>query len=133
MTTYNQSVLLVGRGFIESPAAIEWFLRRRRECRTASTLGEVRAIDKARIFDLILTDYHLPDGTGFALLDRFRGHPVSLFLSHRVENGSIWLPGILRGVRCWGDAALNPQAFVRLLIDIISGNTEVAGVGNYQY
>jgi hypothetical protein len=120
MTSCDYSVLLVGREFLESSVASDWFLKRRRECLTVSTLGEIHEIIESRKFDLILSNYQLRDGTGFALIDRFTDYPVSLFLSHQVENGSIWLPGILRGVRCWGAAALKPQAFARLLADLIS-------------
>jgi hypothetical protein len=125
MTTCDYIVLLVGREFLESSVASDWFLKRRRECLTASTLSEIRRIIESRKFDLILSNYQLPDGTGFALIDRFRDYPVSLFVSHQVENGSIWLPGILRGVRCWGAAALKPQAFARLLADLILETREL--------
>ncbi len=124
MTSYDYSVLLVGREFIESPATINWFLKRRRGCLAVSTLGEVREVNPLRKFDLILSNYHLPDGKGFTLIDLFRDHPTSLFLSHQVENGCIWLPGILRGVRCWGAAALKPQPFARLLADLVSETRE---------
>jgi CheY-like chemotaxis protein len=124
MTSCDYSVLLVGREFLESSVASDWFLKRRRKCLTVSTLGEIHEIIGSRKFDLILSNYQLPDGTGFALIDRFRDCPVSLFVSHQVENGSIWLPGILRGIRCWGAAALKPQAFARLLADLISETRE---------
>lgn len=120
MTSCDYRVLLFGREFLESSVASDWFLKRRRECLTVSTFGEIHEIIASRNFDLILSNYQLPDGTGFALIDRFRDCPVSLFVSHQVENGSIWLPGILRGVRCWGAAALKPQVFARLLADLIS-------------
>src|SRR5271156_4722282 len=104
MTSSDYSVLLVGREFLESSVASDWFLKRSRRCLTVSRLGEIHEIIASRKFDLVLSSYQLPDGTGFALIDRFRGCPVSLFVSHPVENGSIWLPGILLGVRCWGAA-----------------------------
>jgi|SRR5580658_2564180 hypothetical protein len=124
MTTYDQSVLLVGREFLKSPAVTDWFLKRRHGCLIASTVNEVGELMKLRKFELVLSNYHLPDGTGFALIDRFQNLPVSLFLSHPVEDGCIWLPGILRGVMCWGSAALKPRAFGRLLADLISGDRQ---------
>lgn len=125
MTTYDQNILLVGREFLESPAVIDWFLKRQRRCLVAPTVNEVGKLSKSLKFDLILSNYHLPDGTGSALIDRFQNLPVSLFLSHPVEDGCIWLPGILRGVIGWGTAALKPRAFGRLLADLISGDKEV--------
>jgi hypothetical protein len=122
MATHQHTTLLVGREFLQSADPNGWFLRRRSQCRVASTVGEVCELTRSHRFDLILSDYHLPDGTGFELLDRFPVPPASYFLSHRVENGCIWLPAILRGVRCWGSAVLRPAAFIRLLGDLISGD-----------
>jgi CheY-like chemotaxis protein len=124
MITCDRNILLVGREFIESPVVTDWFLRRQRQCLLASTVNEAGKLSKSRKFDLILSNYHLPDGTGFALIDQFRNLPVSLFLSHPVEDGCIWLPGILRGVKCWGAAVLQPRAFSRLLADLLSGGGE---------
>ena len=124
MITCDRNILLVGREFIESPVVTDWFLRRQRQCLLASTVNEAGKLSKSRKFDLILSNYHLPDGTGFALIDQFRNLPVSLFLSHPVEDGCIWLPGILRGVMCWGAAAMKPRAFVGLLAELISGNKD---------
>lgn len=124
MISYIQTVLLVGPEFLESPAVIDWFRRRRRKCLIASGVSEVSDLPRSRSFDLVLSSCHLPDGTGFGLIDRFEDLPLSLFLSHQVENGCIWLPGILRGVRCWGAAALKPQAFARLLAELISETRE---------
>jgi hypothetical protein len=124
MISYMQTILLVGPEFLESPAVADWFRRRRRKCLIASRLSEVSKLGRSRDFDVVLSSCQLPDGTGFGLIDRFEDLPLSLFLSHQVENGCIWLPGILRGVRCWGAAALKPQAFARLLGDLISETRE---------
>jgi hypothetical protein len=131
MTIYDQSTLLVGPEFLESPAVADWFLKRRRRCLIASTVAEVGELSKKRKFDIILSNHHLPDGTGFALIDRFQNLPVSLFLSHPVEDGCIWLPGILRGVMCWGAAAMKPRAFVGLLAELISGNKDAYCAPNH--
>ncbi len=124
MVSHMQTVLLVGPEFLESPAVADWFRRRRRKCLIASRVSELSELRRSRDFDVILSSCQLPDGTGFGLIDRFEDLPLSLFLSHQVENGCIWLPGILRGVRCWGAAALKPQAFARLLGDLISERRE---------
>jgi len=131
VATYDPSVLLVGREFHESSAIANWFLNRRRGCLIASTVGEVSELSKLHNFDLILSNYQLPDGAGSELIDRFPGLPVSLFLSHRIEDGCIWLPAILCGVKCWGSCSLKPRAFVRLLADILSGHGGAYLASNY--
>lgn len=122
MATHHYSTLLVGREFLELRAARDWFLRRRSECLAASSAREACELTHVRQFNLILSSYRLPDGTGFELIDRFPVPPISFFVSHRVESGCIWLPAILRGVKCWGSAVLKPAAFVRLIADLISGD-----------
>jgi hypothetical protein len=122
MATHQHTTLLVGREFVGSTAANNWFLKRRSVCRVVSTVREAHESTRSHRFDLVLSSYHLPDGTGFELIDSFPVPPASYFLSHRVENGCIWLPAILRGVRCWGSAVLRPAAFIRLLADLISGD-----------
>lgn len=131
VATYDPSILLVGREFHESSVIANWFLSRRRGCLIASTVGEVWELTKSHNFDLILSNYQLPDGVGSELIDRFPGLPVSLFLSHRIEDGCIWLPAILCGVKCWGSCSLKPRAFVRLLADILSGHSGAYLAGNY--
>jgi hypothetical protein len=41
MATHQHTTLLVGREFVESTAANNWFLKRRSVCRVVSTVGEV--------------------------------------------------------------------------------------------
>jgi hypothetical protein len=132
MVSYMQTVLLVGPEFLDSPAVADWFRRRRRKCLIASSVSEVSGLARSRDFDVVLSSCHLPDGTGLGLIDRFEDLPLSLFVSHQVENSCIWLPGILRGVRCWGAGALKPQAFAHLLEDLISETREFVAqaIGN---
>jgi len=53
-------------------------------------------------FDLVLSQYQLPDRTAFPLLDCFGRIACHSFLSTAVENGCLWLPMLERGERCVG-------------------------------
>ena len=53
-------------------------------------------------FDLVLSQYQLPDRTAFPLLDWLVGSSATLFFSTRVEKGFLWLQMLERGKRCVG-------------------------------
>jgi CheY-like chemotaxis protein len=65
--------------------------------------------------DLVLSNTHLPDGTGFGLLAALAGLPVTAFLCLPVENSCFWLPAIDAGKECLGLPALRPSEFVSAL------------------
>lgn len=86
------------------------------------TLREACDSVQSGSFDLVLCSNRLPDGIGFRLIELLAGFPVTLFISHPVEDNCIWLPAILRGVKCWGTGALKPKAFVRVIEELIAVN-----------
>jgi hypothetical protein len=65
--------------------------------------------------DLVLTNTHLSDGTGFRLLLTLTGLPVTAFLCLPVENSCFWLPAIDGGKECLGLPALRPSEFATSL------------------
>jgi hypothetical protein len=69
----------------------------------------------ARPINLVLSNTHLPDGTGFDLLMALAGLPVSAFLCLPVENSCFWLLAIDAGKECLGMPALRPSEFASTL------------------
>ncbi len=125
MTVHRPKVLLVGPQFPYAAATIDWFRRRQRECAMVSTRREACDLFLAGKYDLILSGTHLPDGSGFGLIELLAGFPVTLFISHPIEDSCIWLPAILRGVECWGSCALKPGEFAKLIEEVIAGNEKI--------
>lgn len=121
-TPEQRNSLLVGPEFQNARAVIGWLRSRRCESVIVSSLREACESIKTGQYDVILSKNQLPDGSGFGLIERLAGLPVTLFISLCVENSCIWLPAILRGVHCWGTGALRPKAFVRLLDEVIAAN-----------
>ena len=122
LRVHRPKVLLVGPQFPYAAATIDWFRRRQRECAIVSTRREACDLFLAGKYDLILSNNQLSDGSGFGLIELLAGFPVTLFISHPIEDSCIWLPAILRGVECWGSCALKPREFVRLIEEVIAGN-----------
>jgi hypothetical protein len=73
------------------------------------------ALMTSRPVDLVLSNTHLPDGTGFDLLMALAGLPVTAFLCLPVENSCFWLPAIDAGKECLGLPALRPSEFASTL------------------
>jgi hypothetical protein len=65
--------------------------------------------------DVVLSNTHLSDGTGFGLLGALAGLPVTAFLCLPVENSCFWLPAIDAGKECLGLPALRPPEFANAL------------------
>jgi hypothetical protein len=65
--------------------------------------------------DLVLSNTHLSDGTGFGLLAALAGLPVTAFLCLPVEDSCFWLPAIDGGKDCLGLPALRPSEFASAL------------------
>jgi len=120
----KQRALLVGPQFQSAPSVIDWLRSRHCECFFAPTLRESYDLIRSGPFDLILCSNHLPDGAGFSLIELLTGLPVSLFISHPVEDNCIWMPAIIHGVKCWGSGTLKPKAFIRLIDEVIATNLE---------
>ena len=73
----------------------------------------------SRPVDLVLSNTHLSDGTGFGLLMTLAGLPVTAFLCLPVENSCFWLPAIDGGQACLGSPALRPWEFASALEEMV--------------
>jgi hypothetical protein len=65
--------------------------------------------------DLVLSNTHLSDGTGFCLLAALAGLPVTAFRCLPIEDSCFWLPAIDGGKDCLGLPALRPSEFASAL------------------
>ncbi len=86
---------------------------------TAHSFREAVALLRAASFDVVLSDFDLPDGKGSCLIPCLLGTQASLFISIEVEDGCWWLPGVVRGESQWGAEALRPREFLRVLDSIL--------------
>jgi hypothetical protein len=83
-------------------------------------------------FDLVLSQYQLPDRTAFPLLEWLTGSRTTLFLSTPVESGCLWLPMLDRGRRCVGAPVLWASDLAEALSKVLDGDIrpgEIATAG----
>jgi CheY-like chemotaxis protein len=115
MTIFGREVLLVGQTFHKAQALARrlhgWGFR----CHFASNLRAASDLLSSHAVDLVLSDTHLSDGTGFGLLAALAGLPVTAFLCLPVETGCYWLPAIDGGKECLGLPALRASEFASAL------------------
>ena len=127
-------VLLVGETARSSLLLLRWLNRRGCCCQLAQSYRGACDLISSTQFDLVLSEYQLPDRTAFPLLDWLVGSPATLFFSTRVEDGSLWLKMLERGKRCVGAPLLRsgdlPKALTSLLEAAVeSYEKETVGAG----
>jgi hypothetical protein len=112
MTIQGGEVMLVGPGLRSFHALADrmrlWGFR----CHFAGTVRTAQELVNTTRVDLVLSNVHLPDGTGYTLLASLSGLQVTAFLCLPVEESCFWLPAIDDGVDCLGLPALRPSEFV---------------------
>ena len=113
MTLSGTDVLLVGQSFQRAWALTDRLHQWGFRCHLASNVRAASELLSSRPVNLVLSNTHLSDGTGFGLLVALAGLPVTAFLCLPVENSCFWLPAIDAGKACLGSPALRPSEFAQ--------------------
>jgi DNA-binding NtrC family response regulator len=115
MTLSGRNMLLVGQSFQTRHGLTERLARWGFRCHFAGNMQATREMLRAVRVDVVLSDMHLSDGTGIALLGILAGLAVTAFLCLPVETSCFWLPAIDAGKKCLGSPALRPAEFAHAL------------------
>jgi len=91
------SILLVGENLQRCPELHRWLDNQRLLCECAASYQGACSRTSRRQFDLVISEYQLPDRTAFPLLDLLAGSPATLFFSRALENDFLWLLMLDRG------------------------------------
>jgi CheY-like chemotaxis protein len=122
------TVLLVGETAGAASQLLQWLRKRGCDCQTATCYHDACALLSRDEFDLVLSQYQLPDRTAFPLLDWLSGSSTTLFLSTAVETGSLWLPVLERGKRC-ASTTMRASNFLEALQHLLDANVMDDGNG----
>src|ERR1700734_3986106 len=90
------------------------------EIHFASSYQEANMFVGSKIYDLVLSEFRLLDGSSYPLADLLVGSNTTLVYSYPVETGCYWLPAVRNGQSCWGSLAMLPSEFVGYLDDILN-------------
>lgn len=112
-------VLLVGEVPRSSLQLLLWLYERGCRCHFATSYRDACSLISHTQFDLVLSQYQLPDRTALSLLDWLIESPATLFLSTVVERGCLWLPMLERGKRCVGAPVVRSNDFTRALAKVL--------------
>jgi hypothetical protein len=115
VTLSGRDVLLVGQSFQTAHGLTERLQRWGFRCHFAGNMRTARELLGSMRVDVVLSDMHLSDGTGIALLGLLADLAVTVFLCLPVETSCFWLPAIDTGEKCLGSPALRPAEFARTL------------------
>jgi DNA-binding NtrC family response regulator len=115
MTLSGRDVLLVGESFQTPNRLTNWLRRWGFRCHFAGNRRTARELLDSTRVDVVLSDMHLSDGTGVALLRILTGLAVTAFLCLPVETSCFWLAAVDAGKKCLGLPALRPAEFAKAL------------------
>jgi hypothetical protein len=87
-------------------------------CSFARSLPEACALLLKEKFNLVLSKFVLPGRGSHDLVARLAGGNASLFYSFALEDSCLWIPRVRDGKECWGEPALRPGEFARILKDL---------------
>src|SRR5215469_18066445 len=118
------SILLVGENLQRCPELHRWLDNQRLLCECAASYQGACSRTSRRQFDLVLSEYQLPDRTAFPLLDLLEGSLATLFFGTRVEDGALWLKMLERGKRCIGVPILRPDELAKALAAVLDASVE---------
>jgi len=124
MSVRPVTVLLVGETARGSLHLLQWLNRRGYRCQLAQSYRGACDLISCRQFDLVLSEYQLPDRSAFPLLDWLVGSPATLFFSTRVEDGFLWLKMLERGKRCVGAPLLRSSDLTNALVSALDAAVE---------
>jgi hypothetical protein len=137
MESRRPRALLIGENSQDS-SHLEKYLRGRGcECDVGVSYEDACSLLAAQGFDLVLSPTRLRNASLFPLIRLLNGSRITLFYSHAVEDGCLWLPALRRGEKCFGSSALRPSEFVSVLDETIeevrcnglmAGNTRQSSV-----
>ena len=119
MTLSGRQVLLVGQTINRSRALTDRLRRWGFRCRFAKNARAASDLLNSDPVDLVLSEAHLSDGSGFGLLVALAGLPITAFVCLPVENSCFWLPAIDDGKECLGLPALRPSEFASVLEEMV--------------
>ncbi len=123
-------ILLVGRDFAAGSSFMERLCRSGCDCQVAHSFDEAQRSLDAGNFDLVLSEIALPDGSAYPLLNRLEGSRTTLYFFLGVSDGCWWLPALSAGRRIWGQPAMRPPEFTRVLELLVGDLEPVAAVGD---
>jgi DNA-binding NtrC family response regulator len=114
------SVLLVGSCARKSSSLGRQLLKRGCNLSFATCKKEAIELLQHRPFDLVLSEFMLPDGTAYELMAPCLGTDTTMFFYYAVENSCWWINAMLRGQDRSEEAGMRPKEFVVLLNEILS-------------
>jgi len=114
------SVLLAGDDVGHCPKLLRWLESRSCLCQYACSYRNACQLILRTPFELVISQYQLPDRTAFPLLDLLGGSSATLFFSTRVESGSLWLPMLEHGERRIGKPLVRSSDLIEALDKVLS-------------
>lgn len=125
MTAQRRQALLVAKSVIGMVKLAEFLKNSGCDCQIVTSFHDARQRVASHSYDLILSETTLPDSRGYRLISLDLGSRTSLYFALPVYDSCLWLPAIVHGRHCFGEAALRPSEFTRTLREVLQDKGSV--------
>ena len=119
MTAQRRQALLVAKSVIDMVKLAEFLKNSGCDCHIVTSFHDARQRVASHSYDLILSETTLPDSSGYRLISLELGSKASLYFALPVCDSCLWLPAVVHGRHCFGEAALRPSEFSRTLREVL--------------
>lgn len=125
MTAQRRQALLVAKSVIGMARLAEFLKNSGCDCQIVTSFRDARQRVASHSYDLILSETTLPDANGYRLISLNLGPRASLYFALPVYDSCLWLPAIVCGRHCFGEAAMRPSEFTRTLREVLQDKGSV--------
>ena len=134
MEAAGTNVLLVGSCARRSSVLGRHLLKLGCNVSLAACKKDAVELLQRRRFDVVLSEFRLPDGTAYELMEALRGTDTTMFFSFAVEDSCWWITALLRGQDRSEEAGMRPREFTKVLDEQLfrkssRSNAQSTGVG----
>lgn len=121
MDARGMTVLLVGKGARNTPILEDHLRKRGCDICFATTRKQATEILQRHRFDVVLSEFMLPDGSAYQLMALLRDTETTMFFSNSVEEGCWWMTALFKGQDRSEEAGMRPAEFRIRLDEILCG------------
>lgn len=95
------------------------------DCKLATSYVEACSLLSKNVFDVVMAEMNLGDGSARRLAPLLRGSRAALFCAYPIEDSCLWIPIVAQGVLLQRRVALSSGEFSRMLHDYLSDWSQI--------
>ena len=133
MRINSTEILLVGESLLRCPELLGWLDDRGCTSEFSASFQDAVRRTSRKQFDLVISEYQLPDRSAFPMLDLLAGSGTTLFSSRALAADFLWLLMLDRGRRSIGSPVLrshNLRGALDRVLNTLEGKSEAENLAH---